>query len=262
MSGDRVAIVWSSSNEIGDWTLARRKKRRKKSRRGLVARSVWNAVRAIALLTTLSVLAVLPWRWIAPPTTAFVVQARAAGSKASINWVDWDRISPHLPIAVVASEDQNFPNHHGFDLESIEKAVTERDQRLRGASTVSQQVAKNLYLWPARSWFRKGLEAYLTLFIELLWPKQRILEVYLNIAQFGPEVFGVGSAAPIFFDQAPADLTPRQSALLAAVLPSPRRMSVTKPSPYVDKRVAWILKQVQQLGGPSYLDSIRTKNTR
>jgi monofunctional biosynthetic peptidoglycan transglycosylase len=198
----------------------------------------------------------LPWRWISPPTSAFVIRARIAGSRTTIDWVDWDQISVNLPIAVVAAEDQGFPLHYGFDLDSIEKAVRERDQRVRGASTITQQVAKNLYLWPERSWVRKGLEAYLTIFIETLWPKQRILEIYLNIAQFGPDVFGVGVAAPSFFAVSAEQLSLRQSALLAAVLPSPRRMSVAKPSPYVEKRVAWILKQVEQLGGPAYLDGM------
>ena len=173
-----------------------------------------------------------------------------------IRWVDWDQISPNLPISVIASEDQRFPSHHGFDLESIEKALRERQERVRGASTISQQVAKNLYLWPGRSWIRKGLEAYLTVFIELLWPKRRILEVYLNIAQFGQEVFGVGTAAPVFFGRPASELSPRQAALMAAVLPSPRRMSVARPSPYVEKRVAWILEQVEQLGGAGYLDGL------
>lgn len=204
----------------------------------------------------LTVLLVLPWRWISPPISAFVIHARAVGGQAAIEWVDWEEISPNLPIAVVASEDQTFPTHNGFDLESIEKAVRERDQRVRGASTISQQVAKNLFLWPGRSWVRKGLEAYLTVFIEMLWPKRRILEVYLNLAQFGPATFGVGASASELFGKPASQLSPRQSALMAAVLPSPKRMSVRKPSPYVEERVAWIQKQVDQLGGPAYLEGM------
>lgn len=228
----------------------------KKRRRGLLARTVIQASFAVFLVFAFTVVTVLPWRWIAPPTSAFVLRAQAAGVDTRIRWVDWDRISPHLPISVIASEDQSFPLHHGFDLESIEKALRERRERVRGASTISQQVAKNLYLWPSRSWARKGLEAYLTVFIEILWPKRRIIEVYLNIAQFGPETFGVGSAAPAFFGLPASELSPRQAALMAAVLPSPQRMSVTRPSPYVEKRVAWILQQVEQLGGAGYLEGI------
>ena len=201
-------------------------------------------------------MAVLPWRWVSPPTSAFVLRARASGHQVSIHWVDWSQISSHLPISVVAAEDQRFPLHHGFDLDSIEKALRERHQRVRGASTITQQVAKNLYLWPERSWLRKGLEAYLTVFIEALWPKQRILEIYLNLAQFGPDDFGVGSAAASFFGSSASDLGPRQAALLAAVLPSPQRFSAKSPSPYVEERVAWILEQVKQLGGPAYLEGM------
>jgi monofunctional biosynthetic peptidoglycan transglycosylase len=204
----------------------------------------------------LTVLLVLPWRWVDPPTSAFVLRAGSDLNRPRIEWVDLAEISPNLPIAVVAAEDQNFPHHHGFDLDSIEKAVRERDQRFRGASTISQQVAKNLFLWPGRSWVRKGLEAYLTLFVETLWPKQRILEIYLNVAQFGPATFGVGASADELFDRPASELSLRQSALMASVLPSPERMSALEPSPYVEKRVAWIMNQVDQLGGPAYLEGM------
>ena len=157
---------------------------------------------------------------------------------------------------MVASEDQKFPRHHGFDTDELANAVREwrRGERTRGASTISQQVAKNLYLWPGRSLVRKGIEAYLTAWIELTWPKQRILEVYLNIAQMGDGVFGVGAASDAYFGTAPAHLTREQCALLAAVLPSPERFHVDAPSPYVRERQAWILQQMEQLGGPRYLD--------
>lgn len=171
-------------------------------------------------------------------------------------WVDWNEISPQLAIAVVAAEDQNFPHHSGFDFGSIRAAVRERQRRRRGASTISQQVAKNLFLWPGRSWVRKGLEACLTLYIEVLWPKRRILEVYLNIAELGPGIFGAEAAARSFFDRPASRLSARQAALLAAVLPSPRRMSATQPSAYVRRRVEWIERQVEQLGGVGYLSGI------
>jgi monofunctional biosynthetic peptidoglycan transglycosylase len=196
---------------------------------------------------------VLPWRWLDPPTTAFILQAKANGHEVQQEWVEWAEISPHLPIAVVAAEDQNFPHHHGFDLESIRSALGEKRRRQRGASTISQQVAKNLFLWSGRSWIRKGVEAYLAVFVELLWPKRRILEVYLNTAEFGPGVFGAESGAIYSFGRHAAELTARQSALLAAVLPNPKVKSASRPSPQVAERAEWILRQVQQLGGTAYL---------
>lgn len=198
-------------------------------------------------------LIVLPWRWLDPVTTSFIEADRASGLEISQQWLEWDDISPYLPIAVVASEDQNFPHHRGFDLESIRSVLEESGGRGRGASTISQQVAKNLYLWPGRSWVRKGLEAYLTALIETLWPKRRVLEVYLNIAEFGPGIYGVGAASEIFFGKPAASLSAHEAALLAVVLPSPKRMSAAKPSAYVERRVAWTLRQMEQLGGSSYL---------
>jgi len=171
------------------------------------------------------------------------------------DWVPWPRISPWLRLAVVAAEDQKFPVHAGFDAESILQAVRahERGASLRGASTISQQVAKNLFLWPGRSWVRKGVEAWLTVWLELLWPKRRILEVYLNVAELGPGVYGVGAASRAYFGVSAADVGPRQAALLAAVLPNPTAYRVEAPSPYVRRRADWIRQQMRQLGGPAYL---------
>jgi monofunctional biosynthetic peptidoglycan transglycosylase len=205
----------------------------------------------------LPVLIVLPWRWLEPPETAFMMRARASGLEIEQEWVPWEEIAPHLPIAVVAAEDQKFPEHHGFDTQSIRSVLEEDGSRGRGASTISQQVVKNLYLWPGRSWTRKGVEAYLTGFVEALWPKKRILEVYLNVAEFGPGIYGAEAAAQEFFSKSASRLSVREAALLAAVLPSPKRMNAAKPSPYMEERVEWILRQMQQLGGPSYLGSPR-----
>lgn len=173
-------------------------------------------------------------------------------------WVDWPRISPQIKVAVIAAEDQTFPTHHGFDLASIDDALEDRElgRRVRGASTISQQVAKNLFLWPGQSWLRKGLEAYFTTLIETLWPKRRILEVYLNIAEFGSGVFGVGAASEIYFGKRPAGLDAPDAALLAAVLPSPKRMRVKSPSRYVRSRQQWILGQMHGLGGVGLLQRI------
>jgi monofunctional glycosyltransferase len=170
-------------------------------------------------------------------------------------WTEWRQISANIKVAVIAAEDQTFPDHHGFDLKSINDALEDRERgrRVRGASTISQQVAKNLFLWPGQSWVRKGLEAYFTVLIETLWPKRRILEVYLNVAEFGKGVFGVGAAADVFFRKSPARLNAYDAALLAAVLPSPKRMRVNAPSRYVRSRQQWIIAQMRGLGGTSLL---------
>lgn len=210
-------------------------------------------------------LAVLSLRWIDPPTSAFMLAARMQATsehdrtyRTDYEWSSLEHISPHAAIAVVASEDQQFPFHAGFDLSSIRESVraSERGRRLRGASTISQQVAKNLFLWNGHSFVRKGLEAWLTVLIEALWPKERILEVYLNIVELGPGVYGVQAAAHHFFYKSAAQLTSSDAALLAAVLPNPIRLRVDRPSAYVLSRRDWILGQMRALGGPSYLQAL------
>jgi monofunctional biosynthetic peptidoglycan transglycosylase len=231
--------------------------------------------RAIAALLLLcvaaSILGVAGLRWIDPPYTAFMAQAQlAAWASRDSNytfrhsWVDLERISPNLPLAVVASEDQKFPEHWGFDVEAIEKAysLNQQSHKVRGASTISQQVAKNLFLWSGRSYFRKGLEAYFTVLIESLWPKRRILEVYLNIAEFGIGTYGAEAAAQRFFHKPASRLTRADAAALAAVLPNPERLSAAAPSRYVQQRREWILSQMQALGGPEMLDEIDAYPTR
>jgi monofunctional biosynthetic peptidoglycan transglycosylase len=222
---------------------------------------VWLVVAGIAA----SVVAVASLRWINPPVTAFMAEAQAAAwSSRDANyvyrhsWVDLDRISPNLPLAVVASEDQKFPEHWGFDVSAIEKAyaLNQHSHRVRGASTISQQVAKNLFLWSGRSYFRKGLEAYFTVLIEALWPKRRILEVYLNIAEFGYGTYGAEAAAQRFFHKPASRLSRDDAAVLAAVLPNPERYSAAAPSRYVQQRRDWILGQMQALGGPEMLEEI------
>jgi monofunctional biosynthetic peptidoglycan transglycosylase len=180
------------------------------------------------------------------------------GVFVSYQWTDWDDISPNMGLAVIAAEDQKFPFHHGFDLESISDALeaNKRGRRLRGASTISQQVAKNLFLWKGRSFIRKGLEAYFALLLESLWPKERILEVYVNIAEFGDGVYGVTEASRVFFGKEPSKLTKSNAALLASVLPNPKRFRVKRPSGYVYHRRSWIRRQMIQLGGTDYLDEM------
>jgi monofunctional glycosyltransferase len=211
----------------------------------------------------LSVLSVLVLRFVNPWTTAFMVDARVASWfdddprpwRLQHTWRDYAHISAQLPLAVVASEDQRFPEHRGFDMEQIKKAMDEaqRGRRARGASTISQQVAKNLFLWNGRSWVRKGLEAWFTVLIETLWPKRRILEVYLNSAEFGYGIYGAEAAAQAFFRKPAARLTRAEAARLAAVLPNPIRMRADRPSGYVQRRQAQITAQMAALGGTSYL---------
>lgn len=229
--------------------------RRKQQRVARIRRAI-GAVLAAWFVWSIGSVVLL--RWLDPPTTAFIVADRVhaqltseSGYRFRQHWVDWAQISPSVKLAVVASEDQRFADHFGFDFVEIEHALSQRSQgtSTRGASTITQQTAKNLFLWAGQSWVRKGLEAYFTLLIETFWSKTRILEVYLNIAEFGPGVFGVGAASDYFFRQSPARLNRTQGALLAAVLPNPTLLRVNAPSRYVRTRQAWILQQMNALGG-------------
>ncbi|MCS3433232.1 monofunctional biosynthetic peptidoglycan transglycosylase [Klebsiella sp. BIGb0407] len=175
---------------------------------------------------------------------------------ARSDWVSMDDISPWMGLAVIAAEDQKFPDHWGIDVGAIEKALSyneHNENRVRGASTISQQTVKNLFLWDGRSWVRKGLEAGLTLVTETVWSKRRILTVYLNIAEFGEGIFGVEAAARHYFKKSARQLTASEAALLAAVLPNPIRFKVNAPSSYVISRQRWILRQMRQLGGESFM---------
>lgn len=218
----------------------------------------WVAL-ACASVVLLSMLAVLLLRWIDPVTSSFMLRAQLVrGERIQYQWVDMDAISPHAQMAVIAAEDQLFPFHPGFDLDAIRDAAERntRSKRTRGASTISQQVAKNLFLWPERSFVRKGLEAWFTVLIEFMWPKERTLEVYLNIAEFGRGVYGVEAASRRYFRKSAGKLDRYEAATLAAVLPNPRRFRVDRPSPYVVSRRDWIVAQMRGLGGPSYLKGL------
>lgn len=207
---------------------------------------------------------VLFFRFIPVPFSALMVQRRIESWFSSKpytsrhDWVPLEDIAPSMGVAVIAAEDQNFPEHFGFDWKAIEKAVehNEHSRRKRGASTVSQQTAKNLFLWETRSWVRKGFEAYFTLLIELSWSKSRILEIYLNIVEFGDGVYGVEAASQTFFGKPAKKLRPSEAALLAAVLPNPHRYRAAAPSGYVRGRQSWILGQMSALGGPALMKSL------
>jgi len=173
-------------------------------------------------------------------------------------WRSWENLSNNAKLAVIAAEDQRFPQHRGFDFVEMRRAwEASRDgERLRGASTLSQQTAKNVFLWSGRSWVRKGLEAWFTLLIETLWGKQRILEVYLNVAEWDTGVFGLEAAANHYFGASGSALTERQASLLAAILPNPRNRSASRPDAQVERRSQWIRQQMRNLGGTSFLERL------
>lgn len=221
------------------------------------------ALRVVLALAGLWIAGILLFSFLPVPFSA-VMAERQLGAwltgdfsyVAHSDWVSMDEISPWMPLAVMAAEDQKFPDHWGFDMASIEKAISHserKETRIRGASTLSQQTAKNLFLWNGRNWVRKGLEAGLTLGMEVVWTKRRILTVYLNIAEFGEGTFGVEAAAQRYFHKPASRLTASEAALLAAVLPNPIRFKANAPSGYVGQRQQWILRQMRQLGGESFL---------
>jgi monofunctional biosynthetic peptidoglycan transglycosylase len=207
-------------------------------------------------LLALSVLSVIVLRFMAPPFSALMVERRIGSwfgegkYSPTYRWVSLDKIAPVMSAAVIASEDQNFPDHYGFDLAAIQRALghNERSTRTKGASTLTQQTAKNMFLWSSRSWLRKGVEVYFTVLLETFWGKRRILETYLNIAEFGDGIYGVEAAAQHYFRKPASRLNSEEAALLAAVLPNPRRYRVRAPGPYVRERQQWILQQMYQLG--------------
>jgi len=249
----------------GDGRRTRQAARRTPSRpRRWLRRLLWLPV----IFAGLSLLQVVVLRFVDPPFSAFMAERQLAAwaegdwdFRIAYDWCDLRTMAPSLPLALVAAEDQRFPVHHGFDFEAIHKAqvhnerMVERAERrnapvkhLRGASTISQQTAKNLFLWSSRSWVRKGLEAWYTVLMEALWPKARILEMYANIAEFGDGVYGAQAAARSYFGKDAAQLTPAESARLAAVLPSPRRYSADHPGAYVQRRSGGIQRQMRHLG--------------
>jgi monofunctional biosynthetic peptidoglycan transglycosylase len=214
-----------------------------------------------------SVIVVASLAVIDPPTWMWKIHRQLSPpenfpSSIKHHWRDDKQIAGQIKLAVIAAEDQLFPQHGGFDVDSIRKAIQERQDggRLRGASTITQQTAKNLFLWSEKSLFRKGLEAWFTLLMELMLEKQRILELYLNIVEFGPGIFGVEAASQSYFGKTSAELNRRESARLAAVLPNPYRYSVRNPSAYIQKRVLWIEQQMRQLG-LKWLEQMTAKNS-
>ncbi len=226
----------------------KKKSRKRKKSSSIIVRAITRSFKwsrnLVLVLVGLSLIATLALRWLNPPYTSFMIAQRVSTDFVpyKLNWVPLKEISPYLLIAAVAAEDQKFPNHYGFDLKAIQSAFEENknQKRLRGASTITQQVSKNIFLWPKKSFFRKGLEAYFALLIETLWPKWRILEVYLNVAEFGPNIFGVKNAAYTHFNKSAAQLSQHEASVLAAVLPNPHKLHASHPSNYVLQRAEHI----------------------
>ena len=209
-----------------------------------------------------TVLQVLVLRFVDPPFSMMMAERQAeaffGGEGEFVLYYDWrdaGRVSKPLPVALVAAEDQQFPTHNGFDFAAIEKARTNnaKGRKVRGGSTISQQLAKNLFLWRGRSWIRKGLEAWYTVLIEALWPKSRIMEVYVNVIEYGDGIYGAQAASRRFFGKDASRLGPAEAARLAAVLPNPRKYDAAKPGPYVQRRTRAIQRQMRALGGPAYV---------
>jgi len=220
------------------------------SGKGLVS-GIWQKLKKILLfLFAAQLIYIIILKWVNPPITVTQLASWIRGNGLKRDYIPFKDISSNAALAIIASEDQLFPDHNGFDVKSIKKAIDtngKKNKRLRGASTISQQVAKNVFLWQGRSWIRKGLEVYFTFMIEAVWGKKRILEVYLNVAEMGPGVFGIEAAAQKHFRKSAKKLTRTESAKIAACLPNPRKYTVNPPSSYINKRYPWVMRQMNNL---------------
>jgi len=219
------------------------------------------ALRILFFIMITGIVAVTSLRWFNPVTSSVILQRNLSDKNSSslwisLDWKRWQQISPQMAIAAIAAEDQRFLQHHGLDFIELSNALREGANRPRGASTITQQVAKNMFLWNGRSYLRKSLEAVLAIYIDLVWGKQRVLEIYLNIAQFGPDIYGVENAAQQFFDKRAFQLNRHEAARLAAVLPNPEMRSAAHASTYVVQRQQWILQQMQALGGAKLIGTL------
>jgi monofunctional biosynthetic peptidoglycan transglycosylase len=205
-----------------------------------------------------TILISLTYRFVPPPVTPLmlmrVIEQLANDGELKLNkeWVSYHNLSPNLVRAVITSEDNNFLDHYGIDFEAVEKArkLNERGKKLRGASTISQQTAKNVFLWPGRNYIRKGLEVYFTYLIEITWSKQRIMEVYLNEIEMGDGIYGAEKASIQYFHKPALDLTRNEAALIAAVLPNPRKWSPSHPTSYITRKKNWIVQRMNKFNNP------------
>ncbi len=216
----------------------------------------------------ISIATTIIFRWVPIPVTPLMlircIEQKMDGKEMKLkkDWVSFQKLSPYLQLAVVCSEDQNFIKHNGFDFKAIDKAMkhNENHKRKRGASTISQQTAKNVFLWPGRSWIRKGFEVYFTFLIETFWSKERIMEVYLNVAEMGDGIYGAEAASAIYFHKDASRLTKREAAAITAILPNPRKYKAVNPGAYILKRQAWVLNQMALWGGVLNYEELEIKN--
>lgn len=222
-------------------------------------------LKVFIVFTLLLVIMLLIFKWINPPVSAFIASNSIAehiieftNTSYKQNWVKYDDISPHFFTAVIASEDQSFIDHFGFDFKQIEKAMEEQEsgKRLRGASTITQQTAKNLFLWSGKDFIRKGLEAYITLWIEIIWSKKRILEVYVNIAELGDNIYGIEAASMFHFNKPAKRLSRSEAVIIAAILPYPKRYNLRKPTNFLINKREKILIKMDQIGGNAILKKL------
>jgi monofunctional glycosyltransferase len=225
--------------------------------------AIWRKIkRVIIILIAAQFIYIVLLRWINPPITVTQLTNLIQGYGLKRDYVDFEEMSPNIRLAVMASEDQLFPDHNGFDVESIKKALSnnkKKNKRVRGASTISQQVAKNVFLWQGRTWVRKGLEVYFTFMIELVWNKERILEMYLNVAEMGKGIFGVEAASQAYFKKPASKLTRTEAAMIAACLPNPKKYTVKPVSKYIARRYPWIVIQMNNLEGDEDIDQLLAK---
>ncbi len=218
--------------------------------------------RVVLILVAVQFIYIVLLRWINPPITITQLSNLVSGFGLKRDYIDFEEMSPNMRLAVMASEDQLFPDHNGFDIKSIKKALENnkrKTKRVRGASTISQQVAKNVFLWQGRTWVRKGLEVYFTFMIELVWSKERILEMYLNVAEMGKGIFGVEAASQAYFKKPASKLTRTEAAMIAACLPNPKKYTVKPTSNYINRRYPWILIQMNNLEGDEDIDRLLGK---
>ena len=229
----------------------------------LFKRFLFFLLKLFLLLVIISVAWVTLYKFLNPPITPLMLirYFEEDGGQRFIktDWKSYDDVSDNMKMAVIASEDQTFPFNNGFDYHAIGEAIDDKleGERLRGASTITQQTAKNVFLWPGRSWLRKGIEAYFTVLIDKIWGKKRILEVYLNVIETGNGIYGVDEAAQAYFGRSAKNLQMVDASLIAAILPDPRLWNPSKPTDYLLERERWIREQVSSLGGTSYLKNIK-----
>lgn len=233
-----------------------------RSKKNIIRSFFWFIVKYISLYTAWVIFILLSFRFINPASTAFIYSniknsLTTLLSNKDINYkpVSLNQMSIYAPLAVIASEDQRFFEHFGFDFVQIEKAMKENEhrKRIRGASTITMQVAKNLFLFPSKNFIRKALEAYYTLLIEILWSKSRIIEVYLNVAEMGKGIYGINSASKFYYKKPPLKLTMLESATIAAILPNPKKRNPNRPSGYLIGRRLKIMEQMNLIGGVNFI---------